>query len=120
MVPFAWVEDLEARFRPLSADEKTTAEALIADSSQLIVDEAGDVSAVDENTLIAVVCAMVKRAMAVPGGDGVVSLQHSAGPFQQTRQFSNPTGDLYLTRAEKRRLGIGRQTAAAINLLGGG
>jgi hypothetical protein len=62
-------------------------------------------------------CEMVKRAMATPGGLdalGVTSVQAGAGPFQETRQFSNPTGDLYLTRADRELLGCGLQVGFTV------
>lgn len=59
---------------------------------------------------------MVKRAMASPGGVGVESTQQGSGPFQLTAQYSNPTGDLYLTKADRRLLGCGGQRAATVSM----
>lgn len=119
-IPFATASDLEARWRELDAGESARALTLLEDASQLIIDEGFDVETISDRTLTRVVCAVVKRAMSIPGGDGITSLQQGAGPFQQTRQFSNPTGDLYLTKAERRALsGGGGQQAFEISLTRG-
>ena len=117
--PFATVTDLETRWRDLTVEEMSRAQAFLEDASSLVMDEFPGAHDASPATLRRVVCAMVKRAMAAPGGIGVASLMQGAGPFQQTTQFSNPTGDLYLTKSEKRSLGVGRQRAFEIDLLGG-
>lgn len=119
MFPFAFVSDLEARWRPLSDEEKVSAGVLIEDASQIILDEVPAAADAPEMTLRRVVCAMVKRAMASPVDFGVTSVQQGAGPYQQTTQFANPTGDLYLTKAERRVLGGSKQRAFSIDLIGG-
>lgn len=114
---FATVSDLEARWRPLTEAERVSAQVLIADASQLIIDERGSTSDVSTGTLKRVVCAIVKRAMAGPGGIGVESLQTMAGPYQESVKYSNPTGDLYLTRAERKALGMVGQRAFEVDLM---
>ena len=118
--PFAIPAELEERWRPLTPEEVPRATALLLDASQQVMDECPGAHDASPITLRRVVCAMVKRAMAGPAGVGVNSFMQGAGPFQQTTQFSNPTGDLYLTKAEKRSLGVGRQKAFEIDLLAGG
>lgn len=116
--PFATSVDLAARWRPISESEEIQADALLEDASQMILDEGFDVATIPEATLRRVVCGMVKRAMSSPGGYGVESIQQGAGPFQSTMKFSNPAGDLYLTKADRRALGGGRrQRAYEIDLL---
>lgn len=119
-IPFAEVEDLELRWRPLEPDEYPKAEALLRDASQLILDEVPSAANASPATLKRVVCAVVKRAMASPMDIGIASVQQGAGGYQATVQPANPTQDLYLTKADKRSLGMGRQRAASIDLLGGG
>lgn len=117
MEPFATVSDLVARWRPLDAVEAVQAEVLLGDASQLIRDERRDLTEVSPLTLKAVTCAVVKRAMVVDDESiGVSSLQSTTGPFSDSRSFSNPMGDLYLTKAEKLRLGGGRQRAFMVDL----
>lgn len=115
--PFATPEDLEARWRPLTPVEREQAVVLLEDASQLVIDEGCDVSRVAEATLRRVVCGVVKRAMGSAGDFGVTSLQQGAGPYQQTMQYSNPLGDLYLTKADRRALGCAGQRAFEIDLL---
>ena len=121
--PFATVGDLETRWRTLdNPEEVDRAGVLLADASTLIRDLAGDIDQritdgeLDASTPKAIVCAMVKRAMQGPAGyDGVTQAQQTAGPFQQGVTFANPSGDLYLTKLEKRRLGIGGQRAFMVD-----
>lgn len=121
---YATYSDLEARWRPLSAAEQDRATILLEDASQILRDLSpglDDRVLTDEVSLItlcSVVCAMVKRVMQGPADfDGVTQQQQTAGPFMQGVTFSNPTGDLYLTKFEKRRLGIGQQKAFMVDLI---
>lgn len=118
-IPFATVSDLEARWRGLSEAEQARAAVLLADASALIRDMVPGWEQVSEQTLRAICCAVVRRAMSVDVDlpDGVSSFNETAGPFSQQMSFSNPTGDLYLTRAEKARMGVGVATAASIDLV---
>lgn len=119
-IPFATVSDLEARWRGLSEAEQARAAVLLADASALIRDTVPGWGQVSEQTLRAICCAVVRRAMSVDVDlpDGVSSFNETAGPFTQQMSFANPTGDLYLTRAEKARMGVGVATAASIDLVG--
>lgn len=113
--PFASSEDLKARWPDLS--DTKLAETLLSDASQLIRDTCPEWAHASVATLKAIACAMVKRAM-IAGSDnaGLSSTQETTGPFSQTWTYSNPTGDLYLTRTEKQRLGQGRQRAFSISM----
>jgi len=117
--PFATHADLEARWRPLSPAEQTRADTLLEDASTLILDLQPDIEDwASETTLKAIVCAMVKRVMQGPADfDGVTQTQQSAGPFSQGVSFANPSGDLYLTKFEKKRLRIGVQRAFMVDLI---
>lgn len=122
MAPFALVSDIEARWRSLSDTEKTRAHVLLDDASALIRAERPTIDAlilagtVGETVPRMISVAMVKRAM-VGGEDaqGVQSQQQTAGPFSQQFTFTNPSGDLYLTRAEKRLLS-GRRKGLAFSV----
>lgn len=122
MEPYATIEDLESRWRTLDADEKRRAEVKIADASALIASEfanAGiDMPVINELTeanLKAVTCEMVKRSMASPIDQAPVSANSvTAGPFSESFTFANPSGDMYMTSGEKRRLGLKRQRVGSI------
>src|SRR5690606_17280327 len=100
-------EDVEARWRALAANEQALATTLLEDAA-VELDGACPPSTPPTARELAVrkivSVRMVKRAMmaADAGGVGVSSLQQSGGPYQQTQQFANPLGDLYLTKADKR------------------
>lgn len=116
---YATVSDLEARWRTLTPDEQTRATMLLEDAAVRLDAECALSEPPTEAELrvrLIVSCEMVKRAMASPGGVGVTSTQMGAGPYQETVQFTNPTGDLYLTKADRRLLGCGGQGAFMIDL----
>lgn len=115
-VSYATVADLESRWRPLSADEKQLAEVLLEDASTLIRAEVPGIvgrlleepPAIDQELLRVVVCAIVKRAMlAGANGDGISQQSQTAGPFSQQVTYSNPMGNLYMTKSERKLLGAG-------------
>lgn len=116
--PFATPADLAARWKPLAAADMARATVLLGDASQLVRDLCPRWAQVPAGTLTAVVCAMVERVL-LPGPDvaGVTQQTASAGPFSGTYTFANPTGDLYLTKVERQRLGILRshQTAFSVD-----
>ena len=121
--PFASPADLASRWRALSDSEMIRANALIDDASSLIRDLCTDWKERPEASLMRVTCAMVRRAMTSPAGDdisGVSQQSMTSGPYTQQWTFSNPTGDLYLTKAERQSLGIGRQKAFEVDLLARG
>lgn len=120
-VPFATAAELASRWRSLSAEEQTLAGVLLADASQMILDEdkrgiLTDLTDPAGRGLKRVVCAMVKRAMLSSSGDAVSQMQQSAGPFSMSTTYSNPSGDLYLTSAERRSIGFSRQRAAGVDM----
>ena len=106
---YADVSDLEARWRTLDESEQARAEALLNDASAMLaasvtVDDADEQQAA---LLKIVTCNMVQRSMST-GGDmyGVTQQSMTAVGFTQQFSYANPTGDLYITKAEKRMLGI--------------
>lgn len=102
---YAGVSDIESRWRVLTADEQERAEALLDDASAIIDALASDV---DADKAKIVVCDMVIRAMSASAADsfGASSTSITAGPYSQSWSYANPSGDLYLTKLEKRLLGI--------------
>lgn len=114
---YATVADLEDRWRTLTSDEQSRAGVLLGDAAvrlDVLCPPSAPPTAAELAARMIVSCEMVKRAMATPGGVagiGVTSVQAGAGPFQETQQFANPTGDLYLTKADKSLLGCGSQVA---------
>lgn len=108
---FATYEDIEARWRTLTADEQTRATTLLDDAavmlSLLVVVDASDMEQADALKIVS--CNMVIRSMVAASSSafGVDELQATMGPFGQTAHFANPNGDMYLTKLDKKLLGIG-------------
>lgn len=119
---FATPSDLEARWRPLTSTEIGQAVELLADASSRLRAACPDIDTrltavpptIDARVPVMVVCAMVKRAMST-GTEGVTAQQESVGPFAQSLTFANPQGNLYLTRDDKRLLGIAGVRAFTID-----
>ncbi|WP_158636078.1 Gp19/Gp15/Gp42 family protein [Tsukamurella sputi] len=103
---YATADDLEARWRTLSDDEKVRANTLLADASYWVRQwfpvetrriDAGQAESTGVKILV---CAMVKRAMISLNDDGTSSETETYGPFSHTRAFSNPSGNLYILDSE--------------------
>lgn len=117
--PFATVADLEARWRPLTAEEQARAEVLLADASAILratcptIDQRITDGTLDPELPEMVTCNMVRRSMgSADVGDGVSTQQQSAGPFSTSLTFANPQGNLYASKAELKLLGCGARARA--------
>lgn len=109
------VDDLQKRYRTLTAEELARADVLIEDAEAFIAAQGVDLDEVPVEVLVPIVCSMVRRVIPQEGGGAAIdSEQITAGPFSQTYKFSNPTGDMYMTKAEKRMLGIRSQYLGTI------
>lgn len=108
---YADVSDIEVRLqRTLSPSESACAESLIEGASA-VLDKLVNVNEDDDEQaqLLNFVCTnMVCRAFSTIGYDGLGASQTSmtAGAYTQSFSFSTPMGDMYLTKLEKRLLGI--------------
>lgn len=101
---YATYSDIEARWRPLTTEEQTHATTLCDDASA-IIDSLTEVQDVELARIVT--CNMVIRAMsAAPDSYGLSQSSMTAGPYTQSWTYSNPSGDMYLTKLEKRMLGI--------------
>lgn len=119
MAALATVDDVAARWHggAMTGAQRARAAALIDDASALVLASPGfslrEGDGEQEANCRAVVCACVMRAMSAPEGMfGVTQASETAGPYTQSASYANATGDLYLTRAERMRLGIGRARLA--------
>lgn len=121
---FAEVSDIEARYGELSASDEIRADVLIEDASAWLAAMVDvDISDIEQMRLLKIVCcSMVWRVLGVTEADsyGVSSLTTTAGVYSETRTFSNPNGNWYLTRQEKHMLGIGGKVGAIRPKIGGG
>ena len=108
---FAAVSDIEARWRILDADEAARASTLLDDASAMLGSLIPEYDVADTAYLVLlqlVCCNMVIRAMSATEADsfGASNMSMTAGPYTQSWTYSNPTGDMYITKFEKRLLGI--------------
>ena len=113
MEAYAKVSDLESRWRTLDASERARAAVLLEDASAIIASAMKTARvAVDPDdeeqaaNLVRVSCSMVQRAMAQ--GDG--EQEHAWGG----ELVMNPSGDLYLSKADKKSLGVLKLRVASI------
>lgn len=117
---FATVEDLKARWPEFPSGGESHAEVLLEDATQFILDEVPNAVNASESTRRRIVCAVVRRAMQAGMNDlaGFEQYSETAGPFAESFRVSNPSGDFYLTKAERRALGGGSQVAFSISATG--
>lgn len=72
----------------------------------------------DPDLVADIVCQMVARTAPVEALPiGLESMQQSAGAYSESVKRTNPHGDFYLTRQERRTLGCGGSDAFSINLM---
>ena len=108
---YADVEDIELRLqRTFSESETANVEALL-DSASAVLNKLVKVVEGDSEQaeLLKFVCTnMVCRSVSANGMDVLGASQASvtAGPYTQSFSFATPSGDMYLTKLEKRLLGI--------------
>ena len=116
---YATVEDVEAGFRPLEDSEKTLCDALL-DEAGIVIDAYNKDA--DEERKRLVSCRMVRRQLdAGPGADqnavtfpmGASQGSAAALGYSQTWTMSGGSvGELYLSKLEKKLLGVGDRIGA--------
>ena len=112
---YAEVFDVEAGFRALSKEEQTRCVALLSEAAVIIDHYNPDA---DADTKRVVSCRMVRR----PLGDGEDGVSFSMGATQGTATAlgysqswtmgSGSSGELYLSKLEKKLLGVGSRVGA--------
>lgn len=113
--PFATVDDLKARWPDFPVGGEAHAAILLEDASQYMLDVLPSTALASESTRRRIVCAVVRRSMSA-GDAGVESSQFTSGPFSMSNKSTNPHGDFYLTKQEKKALGFGRQSAFGVKI----
>lgn len=112
---YAEVDDLEARWRTLTTAEKSRAGTLLDDAAVRLDVECPPSDPPTESELAVrkiVSCEMVKRAIGTPvDGPLIEGFQETTGPFSESGKFINPTGDVYLSKNDRKLLGCGGQRA---------
>ena len=103
---YATVAQVAAGFRPLTADEQSVCATLL-DEAAIIIDAYNSAASADIKQIVS--CRMCRRA--IGAGDASVPMgatqgSMTAGPYSQSWTMSNgSTGELYLGKIEKSRLG---------------
>lgn len=129
--PFSTIEDYTDRW-PLKPSLATRCATLLGDASLKIrqeirragrdIDAEIEAETLDPDVPKLVVVDMVHRALASETGTEdtvpMKAVQQTWGQFQQTLTPINPSGDLYLTKGNRRDLGLGGQRAFSVDLLG--
>jgi len=123
--PFATSADLDDK--PISDEVRTRAAALLTDASQVILDEdergiLDDLTVVTPTIKRITIAVAIRAALSGAGvGPSAPATQHGwgAGSFNEQTTFANPTGDLYLTKAERRQLGFLKQRSGAVDMWAG-
>lgn len=109
--PFATVQQLKNRWPDFPQGQETYAQQMLEDASQYMLDVCSGAAKAEVATRERIVCDVVKRSMVVSDSDGVgtESIQQGAGPYQETRRFTNPHGGFYLSKQEKLALGCAQR-----------
>ena len=109
MTPFATVADYEARYGKVDDEERIS--KLLQDATNIIASQPGFCDKNRDDTwwgvLETVTCAMVHRSLMSGAYAGFSNVSQGAGGYTESVAVYNPGGDLYLTRNERRALGIG-------------
>ena len=118
---YATISDIESRIgRDLSTDEQARASVLLDDAAN-ILNALANVDDADPALLTQVNADMVIRTMTAPtDAYGVSNMSMTAGSYSQSWTYANPGGDLYLTKLEKRLLGISSGYIGSIPVKTGG
>lgn len=108
---YATVEEVSAGFRPFDSEEQEIAAALL-DEAAVIIDAYNSKAGKDAKKVVS--CRMVRRAIPEKGGTafplGSSQGSVSAMGYSQSFTFSNgSTGELYLSKVEKKLLGVGNK-----------
>lgn len=107
---YATVAEVEAGFRPLDSDEQALASSLLEEAA-VIIDNFNETIDVSVKKLVS--CRMVRRS--IGDGDlfpmGATQGSMSAGGYTQswTVGGGGSTGELYLSKLEKKMLGVGNR-----------
>ncbi len=116
MGPFATLEDYEARFGSVPVPEQPMVEQRLSDASAMMATLMAS-SGVDyegakpplSDALVFVCCNIAHRTVqASADAYGVTQYSQGAGGYNESFTYANPTGDMYMTKPEKRMLGIGK------------
>jgi hypothetical protein len=117
---YATSSDVSNRYGDIAEADAQRVETLLDDASAIIRSLGGKASSAlsDDEAAVyrSICCAMVHRVMISPAWAALGVTQHSqtAGAFSESYSFGNPNGDLYLTKSEKKTLGLAKSRIGTI------
>lgn len=120
METFATINDLQDRWKLLEPDQITKASVRIFDASAMItrmLSKSGVKITKDEvqvANLRYVTCAVVQRSLASENAVPYTQMTESVGDYSNSYTLPGANGDMYLTSAEKKMLGIGGFSTGSI------
>jgi len=129
MVPLATLEDLKEHWRGIPEDDVQDAEQKLIEASIIVrglysVDARISSGDLDRETVVFVVCDMVKTALDIAETDvpaDVTQLSFGAGGFTQSATFRERDGKLFLTKLHRQLLsGGGSRNRKAFIIVPGG
>lgn len=107
--PLATVDDYIARYG--EPDDPARVAVLLGDASAFIASQPGfpegEPSGLLSLSLTVVTCSVVHRALSAGGWAGLSNISQGAGGYTASATVYNPSGDFYLTKQERRILGLG-------------
>ena len=114
---YAEVKDVEAGFRALSRDEQTQCAALLSEAA-VIIDSYNPDAGEDAKRVVS--CRMVRRQLGESDSEGGVSFPMGStqgtatalGYSQSWTMSGGSAGELYLSKLEKKLLGVGSRIGA--------
>ena len=103
---YATTADVEVLLERTFNTSETAKANVLLDHAAIILDSLA--TSEDAGILSMVSCNMVARLMGAENADmmGATSTSMTAGPYSQSFTWSTPYGDMYLTKLDKRLLGI--------------
>lgn len=104
---FAAVEDYEARYGEV--EDRDRVETLLSDATAFISSQPGfslSCGGVGQN-LVRVTCAVVHRSLVAGDLSGLSQVSEGAVGYTASATVYNPGEDFYLTKADRRSIGLG-------------
>ena len=126
--PFAMLSDYELRYGAVADGDAAKVAALLSDASDMLLSAyesrygayAQGVRPAFDRSARSVACAVVSRAMSAPLGlAGATQYSQTAGSYNASVTFANPTAELWLGRSDLKRLGLAGCRIGAIEAMTG-
>lgn len=126
-IPYSTIQEFKAHWSALPAERNDEATQKLLEASIEVraeypdIDERLSAGTLRREVVRLVVNRMAKRAMDLPMEDyaGVQSATAQAGPLAQTLTFTNPDGNIYMSKKDHRLLRPAKQSSAPFTILPG-